>query len=388
MRSLVSIITPSFNSVTTINRTIQSVLAQDYPYIEHIVIDGASSDGTTEILKKNPHLRWISEPDRGQSDALNKGFRMAKGEVIGWLNADDTYNPGAVSAAVRHLMAEPEVAVVYSHCNIIDEHDRVTGRIVAPPFDLAHDLLAHMLPQPTAFFRASALAHVGYVNPDLHYVMDRDLFMRLGLHYRFKHVDATWANFRECQGTKTVSHPERFWLEVVSVFEQFLARSDLPTSVFAVKAQALARAYWLAGISQQTQSSPSAIEQGHSYCLKALETYPLLEQDLDFAVDQLIHWAITQVGYELGEDYVRRVLTGLSLNPKEGTHILRLALGHFYVSMALMGEQLWPAYVAAQPQIQLRWLRRGIAYDPRWLYNRGVLATMVRAYAQRIRGTT
>ena len=111
---LVSVVTPSFNQAAFIEETIQSVLKQDYPHIEHIVVDGGSTDGTVDILQRYPHLRWISEPDCGQSDALNKGFAMARGEILGWLNSDDTYNAGGVSTGLHCEVSHPVLALVYS----------------------------------------------------------------------------------------------------------------------------------------------------------------------------------------------------------------------------------------------------------------------------------
>lgn len=301
---LVSIVTPSYNSSRFIERTILSVLQQDYPHIEHIVIDGGSTDGTVDILRRFPHVQWISEPDRGQSDALNKGFRRARGDIIGWLNADDTYNPGAVAAAVAYLQQHPDVAVVYSHCNVMDENDQLLYCLTAPPFDLVRNLLEYRLPQPAAFIRAEALVTVGYLDESLHYVMDRDLFMRLGLRYRLDTVDAVWANFRECAGTKTVSHPERFWLETIRVFNRFFQTPELPVAALRVKAQAYARVYWMAGILLQASDSGEARTQGNAYCAQALQTYPLLTRDYEFVAGQVIHCALTRCLAEEGEHYV------------------------------------------------------------------------------------
>ena len=139
---LVSIITPSFNQAQYIEATINSVLTQDYPNIEYIIVDGGSTDGTVEIIKKYTlDLRqqtvglqsraitsWVSEQDQGQTDAINKGFARAQGHILAWLNSDDTYEPGAISAAVKYLQEHPEAGMVYGDCNFINETGRVIGK--------------------------------------------------------------------------------------------------------------------------------------------------------------------------------------------------------------------------------------------------------------------
>src|SRR5438309_5772154 len=120
---LVSVVTPSLNQGAYIEETIRSVLDQDYPRIEHIVVDGGSTDGTLEILRRYPHLTWVSEPDGGQADAVNKGFRLAEGEIFGWLNADDLYLPGTISAAVA-VLRETGCGLVHGGWRQIDEEGK------------------------------------------------------------------------------------------------------------------------------------------------------------------------------------------------------------------------------------------------------------------------
>src|SRR5512137_1476425 len=117
---LVSVVTPSYNAMPYIKDTIESINNQDYPAIEHIIMDGNSTDGTQELLRQYPNLIWVSEPDRGQSHALNKAFKLVHGDIIGWLNADDTYQPGAIATAVKNLSENPEYDLVYSDLQIID----------------------------------------------------------------------------------------------------------------------------------------------------------------------------------------------------------------------------------------------------------------------------
>ncbi|WP_322508462.1 glycosyltransferase family 2 protein, partial [Anaerolinea sp.] len=128
--TLVNIVTPSFNQARFLEETMLSVLHQDYPHIEYIVVDGGSTDGSVDIIRRYADRLawWVSEPDRGQTDAINKGFAHAHGEILAWLNSDDTYQPGAVRAAVEALEKHPEAAMVYGDAHYIDENGRVIGR--------------------------------------------------------------------------------------------------------------------------------------------------------------------------------------------------------------------------------------------------------------------
>jgi hypothetical protein len=231
----VSIVTPAFNAMPYLKENIESVLAQDYPNLEHIIMDGGSSDGSLELLRQYPHLTWRSEPDRGQSHALNKAFALASGEIIGWLNADDTYQPGAVDTAVAYLLAHPEADLVYSDLQIIDQQGQGIGYTRAQPFDLARQLLDNQVKQPTAFMRRAVLDHLQGVNEDYHYVMDRELWLRAGLRFRLVYLPGrVLANFRLIPGTKTYEHTPSFRREWLQVLERALRQSafqDLPASV-------------------------------------------------------------------------------------------------------------------------------------------------------------
>ncbi|MBI4927898.1 MAG: glycosyltransferase [Anaerolineae bacterium] len=172
---LVSIITPSFNQARYIEATLDSVLSQDYPEIEYIVMDGGSTDGTVDILKRYEHrlAGWVSEKDRGQTDAINKGFARARGEVLAWLNSDDTYQPGAVREAVEALRAHPEAALVYGDANYIDETGRVIGRFPAAQTDYRRLRQGYVhIPQQAAFWRASRWRQVGPLDVSFFFAMD------------------------------------------------------------------------------------------------------------------------------------------------------------------------------------------------------------------------
>jgi glycosyltransferase involved in cell wall biosynthesis len=211
MRStpLVSIVTPSYNTGRYIGDAVDSVLSQDYANIEYLVMDGGSTDNTLSELKRyGSRLNWTSERDRGQSDALNKGFLKAKGQIFGWLNSDDTYAPGAVAAAVEFLWTNPDVAAVYGDAWFTDSEGQNIAKCVhVEPFD-KHRLLHYtdFIVQPTVFFRRSAFEAVGGIDTALHWCMDYDLWLKmtaknLKLAYLPKHL----ANFRWLADNKTAT---------------------------------------------------------------------------------------------------------------------------------------------------------------------------------------
>jgi glycosyltransferase involved in cell wall biosynthesis len=217
---LVSIITPSFNQARYIEATIQSVLTQDYPNIEYLIVDGGSTDETVEIIKKHAGriAWWVSEQDKGQTDAINKGFARAKGQILAWLNSDDTYEPGAISAAVKYLQEHPEVGMVYGDCNFINEAGRVIGKFGATQTDqrLLRQGYVH-IPQQTMFFRADLWKQVGPLDPSFYFAMDYDLWTRLSARTTLKYVSQTWANFRLHTNGKTIAADDRCWPEMIRV---------------------------------------------------------------------------------------------------------------------------------------------------------------------------
>jgi glycosyltransferase involved in cell wall biosynthesis len=207
---LVSVVTPSFNQGVFIEETIRSVEEQDYPRIEHIVVDGGSIDGTIDVLRRHPRTRWISEPDRGQADAVNKGFAMAKGEIFGWLNSDDLYLPGAISAAVKELL-DSGCGLVHGGWRRIDVNGDVINDVAAVPFDLRQQLdYANLVAQPGALFTREAFEAVGGLDVSYRYAMDYELFLRMGARFEVRHVDRVLGAFRYHPESKTVAESEGF----------------------------------------------------------------------------------------------------------------------------------------------------------------------------------
>lgn len=221
MTALVSIITPSFNQSRYLEATIRSVLSQDHPRIEYILVDGGSTDGSVDVIKKYADRLawWVSEKDRGQTDAINKGFARATGDILAWINSDDTYEPGAVATAVNYLQAHPEVGMVYADCNYINEDGRVIGKFPAAQTDLPRLRTGYVhIPQQTMFFRADLWKRLGPLDPSFYFAMDYDLWTRIAQHAELKYLAGqVWANFRIHTSGKTIAADDRCWPEMLRV---------------------------------------------------------------------------------------------------------------------------------------------------------------------------
>ena len=211
--TLVSIVTPSFNQKPYLEATIRSVLEQDYPRIEYLVVDGGSTDGSVDIIRKyaDKLTWWVSETDKGQTDAINKGFGRADGQILAWINSDDTYQLGAVSAAVKYLQEHAEIGMVYADCNFIDGHGRVIGKFGAAQTDYKRLRQGYVhIPQQTAFFRAELWQALGPLDPSFYFAMDYDLWVRIAARSEIKYLPGqTWANFRIHTSGKTITADDR-----------------------------------------------------------------------------------------------------------------------------------------------------------------------------------
>ena len=220
---LVTIVTPSFNQGHYIRATIESVLSQDYPNVEYIIMDGGSTDETAAVVRDYAsRLTWITEKDRGQAHAINKGFRMAKGTYAGWLNSDDLLLPGAIRHAVRGFQANPDAGAVYGEGYLIDKQGRITGRFPwTETFNLWRLMyLSDYVLQQGALFRRKLLEDVGYLREDLHYVMDWDLLIRIGKHAPLEYVPEYLGCLREYQEAKTFSGGGKRISEVARVLRE------------------------------------------------------------------------------------------------------------------------------------------------------------------------
>jgi glycosyltransferase involved in cell wall biosynthesis len=210
-RPLVTIVTPSLNQGRWLREAIESVRAQTYAPIEHIVMDAGSTDETLEILREYDDVRWVSEPDRGQSHALNKAFALAQGTIFGWLNADDAYVPDAVEQGVRTLEASG-AGLAYADVMKVVEDGQDPQRLRSRArFDLWTELnLGNGIYSPSVFFTRRALDAVGPVDETLDICMDYDLWLRIGKEFPVERVDAVWSILRRHAAAKTIARGHEF----------------------------------------------------------------------------------------------------------------------------------------------------------------------------------
>ena len=267
--TLVSIITPSYNQALYLEQTIQSVLGQDYPYIEYFVIDGGSTDGSVEIIKKyaksvesdggvaplseTPNQPseiqyrtidwWISEKDSGQAEAINKGLARAKGEVIGWINSDDYYMLNTVSVAVRCFEQNPDVVMVYGDMLAVDGDGQTINVLRYKQLSLQDLLCFQIIGQSSVFFRRSTLEKTGYLDPSFHFMLDHQLWIRLAAHGRILHVPQIWSAARYHPQAKNRARAAEFGREAFRVLDWAKRQPNFAAATSGVERRALASAH-------------------------------------------------------------------------------------------------------------------------------------------------
>ncbi|MCB0208607.1 MAG: glycosyltransferase [Anaerolineae bacterium] len=230
MLPLISIITPSYNQASYIEATIQSVLAQNYPHLEHLIIDGGSTDGTLKILQKYESvLQWVSEPDTGQANAINKGFKKSTGEIVAWLNSDDIYMPAALHRVAKFFNEHPHIDILYGDYHLIDQYGHVLLRKQEIPFD--YNILLYGLDyisQPTTFFRRSVFERSGYLDESLHYGLDWEYWLRLANDgCQFAHLPYYLAATRWHTDAKTLVAPPEMYAEHEAIRARYWKKQKL-----------------------------------------------------------------------------------------------------------------------------------------------------------------
>ena len=224
----VSVITPSYNQANFLEETILSIYNQSYRNIQHIIVDGGSTDKSVDIIKKHEDKisYWISEKDKGQSDAINKGFKIANGEIITWINSDDVLLPNALERVVYHFQNNPEIDFLHGKSILFgnDKKEKIIGTFQQ---DFQHRYLAYIpFPQPSSFFRKKVIDETGGLNTSLHYGMDYELLVRVALNFELMFVDEVFSKYRLHKAAKT-NDPIGFCKDWSIVFSKLLRTFDL-----------------------------------------------------------------------------------------------------------------------------------------------------------------
>lgn len=231
-----SIVTPSLNQGFFIETTILSVLRQNYPEVEHIIIDGGSQDTTLNVLKKYSHLRWISEPDTGQSNAINKGFRMATGDILAWINADDYYEDNIFPIVAEYFENNPHIKIVYGDMTFVDKNGEKLFTISGDSIN--HENLKNnpdIVRQQSFFWRKEVISECGMLDENLHLVMDFDFFLRISKNYALGYIPRNISYYRYYEGTKTYSLRKKQVYEIYSVYRKNHISLNLPRVLFLLK---------------------------------------------------------------------------------------------------------------------------------------------------------
>ena len=233
---LVSIVTPSYNQAEFIEETILSIQKQTHPFVEHVIVDGASIDGTINILKKyDGKIVWVSEPDNGETEALNKGIKMARGEIIAFVSSDNTLEPDAVEKVITFFKQQPDVDMLSGGANIIDKNGKLL-EVIHPPdvFSvkrLIRKLGAYGMSEPATFIKKDVLEEVHGFDEKIKYVNEMDLFIRIGMKYNVAHIPHMLANVKQHPEATTLRKSKELRAEFRRLGKKYLEPS-IANSIF------------------------------------------------------------------------------------------------------------------------------------------------------------
>ncbi len=269
----VSVVTPSYNQAQFLEQTIQSVLGQNYPNLEYMIVDGASTDGSVDIIRRYADRLswWVSEKDHGQSEAVNKGFARATGEFVGWLNSDDLYQPGAITAAVEAFQAHPEAGLIFSDVLAIDADNRVLNLMRSGDWGLDELMTFHILYQPGVFMRRAVLEQAGYLDPTYHYLLDPQLWLRMVQIAPMVYVRKTLAAGRFHPQAKNMSMGPHYGADAMRIVDWMQTQPVLAQRFRKISRQVWAGAYRINGFYLLDGGKPWPAFKSY---LKSLASYP------------------------------------------------------------------------------------------------------------------
>lgn len=247
-----TVVTPAYNQADFLRDTIESVLAQDYPNIEYVILDDGSTDDTPNILAEyGDRIVWKSQKNIGQTPTINKGWAMTRGEVITWLNSDDTfYSSTSAGEGMEYLISKPAVGIVFGDSMFTDADGTEIER-TRPVVDFAYEKMVTMcensISQPSAFIRREIVEKVGELDPKFYYFMDWDFWLRAGIYFKIEHTDAIWSTYRLHPESKTVAQSKKAAPELEYMYKKYFARDDVPANIRAIENQAMMNMYFTSG---------------------------------------------------------------------------------------------------------------------------------------------
>jgi glycosyltransferase involved in cell wall biosynthesis len=272
----VSIITPSYNQSQFLEKTIRSVLLQEYPNLDYWLIDGGSTDGSVEIIKKYERWLsgWVSEKDNGQSDAINKGFLRSTGDILAWLNSDDCYLQGCIWTTVKEFSEQPLAGMIYSNVEIIDENDRYLNLFPWRCYNFDDQLTQKMtIPQPAVFWRREVMDRVGLLRPDLHYAMDYEYWIRIGRNFEIVGLEKPMAQFRQTTTSKGSARSSGWGPEYLKILDDIYSIRTIQPEILKLQSKAYAGAYYNGAIGFLTANN---IFNARSWIVKSAKYDPSL----------------------------------------------------------------------------------------------------------------
>jgi glycosyltransferase involved in cell wall biosynthesis len=365
----VSVITPSYNQGQFLEEAIRSVLLQGYPNLEYIIMDGGSTDTSVEVIQKyDPWISyWVSEKDRGQSHALNKGFQLATGEIIGWLNADDMYTPGAFQS-IWELQKNTETRVIYSDCLWIDKDRHLVGRHHTGSYSMERLIAGGILQTPSVFLNRSLLETAGYLDESLHYAMDTDFWFRVCPIANPLYVENPLGFFRRQAKSKTLLQETEFGPERIKVYEKIFCQEPFKSAVSEErKRRLLGEIYWRAGVVMCDHGQTS---RAQPYIKKAINEYRVLSQD--FAINAVIfHFSD---GKLLTRRQIAAIVQSLPLSSQSSRSFRRRVWTQYNIAQFFEGHKRGEAKAV--------WINglKMLLRDPTWLLNRGYRSIWIRSW--------
>ena len=371
----ITIVTPSFNQAEFLEETIRSVLLQDYPNLEYIVIDGGSTDGSVEIIREYERWLsyWVSEPDQGQSHAINRGFSRATGEVIAWLNSDDLLLFGALAAIAQAVLDHPEAVLIYGEANLVRRDSSFMNKNLSRAYDRRWLLeQGNPVPQPSAFIRRRAFSEVRGLDENLHFAMDYDLWFRLGDYGQVVYIEKPLSSMRTYPEAKTSSGDHRFFLEVRQVVERYGGR-EIPLLFQAW----LILIHWRKAVAAYRGRDWAAGQRELGYIIRNVPAWQAPDDLAQRLVDQL--WALV-LQHEAAEQDVLELGEAISrhLPPEvDSANAVRSRM------MSLLSQAAAFSFFRKRNTVGvLRSCWRAVGWDRRCLMNRGLWAISIRSLSR------